>query len=805
MTTDYKRVKHAQRNTEANALANVKTREQRLAMDTKRWISKFEDGTPAYEGGYSWRDAGRFSTLAAALAAFGSSSIGAEVSRPITLTANATIPSTTALSIRKGGRIDLNGFTLTINGAFSAGSYQVFSGAGSVIFGDSSVKFVVPQWWGALGDGSTDDYAAIAAALAAFRVVVLPPAVYMTTARILLPSYTKIFGHGATIKLASSVVLDHTNAFRIVYASAATEVEVHGLTIDGNKEAFTLDVSGIQVYAFGFRADNSTRCRFVGITIQEIPGIAFALYGSNDNSIESFVFRNFGAKRGSNRYENGDGIYLGNSASRNAFVRGQIYHEFVTGQTESGPTRCGITISSGAYNRFAKLKINNTNRAIQMETDDVSGSLTHNDFEGVDINENTTDGSYYCIIFESKAGYNTEIHDNTFRSINCRGGIGNIGSPSSAVDIALKSYGPLVYNNTFEDIYAGGVFVAGSGFVIRNTSMDYLRTEAIGNALELVSASFTAVEFRGVVSTSTLRFSEYVRFMRCYSKSSGFQINHDSAAANAIFEAVGCRWAGSVTNTYLLQVGCASGLSENYFYPVHVSGTTYALRLFGNFEHKLINNKFRPSGNVNYGVYVDTGRAQFVHSYFASAFASSNASAFSGGVVSDIRDNGSGGLRLTGTVSLGSTLGVDGVATFGAAVAMNSTLTVGTNAGGINSNLNGAAGNERAMVVQTAGVARWKFGGNGTAEGGSDSGTKYVITACDDAGAAIDSPVVINRAAGGTIIIGRKIEFDSAQESTGAGTPLFGTNCPASTLTAPYRWIKFQTSDGSQVYIPAWK
>ena len=43
------------------------------------------------------------------------------------------------------------------------------------------------------------------------------------------------------------------------------------------------------------------------------------------------------------------------------------------------------------------------------------------------------------------------------------------------------------------------------------------------------------------------------------------------------------------------------------------------------------------------------------------------------------------------------------------------------------------------------------------------------------------------------------------QNSTGAGTPLVGTNCPAVTVSAPYTWIKMKSSDGSTVYIPAWK
>lgn len=41
--------------------------------------------------------------------------------------------------------------------------------------------------------------------------------------------------------------------------------------------------------------------------------------------------------------------------------------------------------------------------------------------------------------------------------------------------------------------------------------------------------------------------------------------------------------------------------------------------------------------------------------------------------------------------------------------------------------------------------------------------------------------------------------------STGAGTALLGANSPASTLTAPYTWLQFISSDGSTVYVPAWK
>ena len=41
--------------------------------------------------------------------------------------------------------------------------------------------------------------------------------------------------------------------------------------------------------------------------------------------------------------------------------------------------------------------------------------------------------------------------------------------------------------------------------------------------------------------------------------------------------------------------------------------------------------------------------------------------------------------------------------------------------------------------------------------------------------------------------------------STGSGTPIFGSNCPATTLASPFTWIQATLQDGTVVYIPAWK
>jgi hypothetical protein len=41
--------------------------------------------------------------------------------------------------------------------------------------------------------------------------------------------------------------------------------------------------------------------------------------------------------------------------------------------------------------------------------------------------------------------------------------------------------------------------------------------------------------------------------------------------------------------------------------------------------------------------------------------------------------------------------------------------------------------------------------------------------------------------------------------TTGSGSAALGANSPATTNTAPYTWIQAVSSDGSTVFIPAWK
>ena len=83
-----------------------------------------------------------------------------------TVTTAETIPSNITVVVQPGVRIDGAG-TLTINSPFNPGLYQVFGSTITIEFGDGLVGPIYPQWWGATGDGTTDDITAINACIVA--------------------------------------------------------------------------------------------------------------------------------------------------------------------------------------------------------------------------------------------------------------------------------------------------------------------------------------------------------------------------------------------------------------------------------------------------------------------------------------------------------------------------------------------------------------------------------------------------------------------------------------------------------------
>jgi len=114
-------------------------------------------------------NANTYASINAAVAAIGATKTTLIVSDAQTLAASLIIPSTLALKVMEGGSITkAAGFTLTVNGPFQAGLYQIFFGfsKGDITFARGTVEYVYPEWW-----GLTDYGDSISQAIASIKAV----------------------------------------------------------------------------------------------------------------------------------------------------------------------------------------------------------------------------------------------------------------------------------------------------------------------------------------------------------------------------------------------------------------------------------------------------------------------------------------------------------------------------------------------------------------------------------------------------------------------------------------------------------
>lgn len=174
----------------------------------------------------------RYATLAAAVTAAGStpSTILLDTSLPIG--SNCAIPATLCIeSLHPGGSVSGNGTITGTNGKIKAGRWQVF-GSSITLAGTWAVAEVYPQWFGAKGDGTTDDTASVQKALA-IGSVCFPPGSYAVS-NLSVPNDSSVFGPG-TIKCPAS-----GTGFNVT----GDRVTISGLSFSGNAATYAVSISG---------------------------------------------------------------------------------------------------------------------------------------------------------------------------------------------------------------------------------------------------------------------------------------------------------------------------------------------------------------------------------------------------------------------------------------------------------------------------------------------------------------------------------------------------------------------------------
>lgn len=168
-----------------------------------------------------------------------------------------TFPSNVTAEFSNGAKLSINsGITVTINGPIHAGLYHIFSGAGTVA-GNIKVLYVVPQWWGAKGDGVTDDTISIQKSINAVfaignGVVFLSKGEYKITDTIILKGNVTIKGEGRKASIIAPATTDQT-VFSLTYTTLTRAyVEISNLGIvakaSGTKAIVTTLASALSFY-----------------------------------------------------------------------------------------------------------------------------------------------------------------------------------------------------------------------------------------------------------------------------------------------------------------------------------------------------------------------------------------------------------------------------------------------------------------------------------------------------------------------------------------------------------------------------
>lgn len=208
------------------------------------------------------------------------------------------IPTTTVYEIKdyilvpdncilefKGGRIN-NGVIVGNNSTIEARKTQIFGGALNVC-GTWNCDVVYPQWFGAKGDGKTDNTnALIKWADFPCKNKLIPPGVYNTME---IHSYglngSVIKGYGATLKYSRLDIYEHHASMHnhavlsntpSLYLNGADfsggDLTIYGLTIDGNKDNFVYESHPVGnnglIWAFGIDVYCLENFRMVDVTVK---------------------------------------------------------------------------------------------------------------------------------------------------------------------------------------------------------------------------------------------------------------------------------------------------------------------------------------------------------------------------------------------------------------------------------------------------------------------------------------------------------------------------------------------------------
>ena len=223
-----------------------------------------------------------YASLSAAVAAIGSSAkTDLIISSDTTVASNTTVTKNISLKLQGTAIITINtGITLSIeNGAdLSAPIRQIFAGAGNVSWTGSMPITAYPEWWGAVGDGVTDDLAAFDKMIAS-----CPGVGFAQKSLHVVVSNGKTYQFSNTWEIDNPVLVEGqggdnwANTAILQFAANKTGIIVHHLgTKDGNPTSRQALFSQFrQFYLNGVAGGTTHTVTINGLTVTRTAGANF--------------------------------------------------------------------------------------------------------------------------------------------------------------------------------------------------------------------------------------------------------------------------------------------------------------------------------------------------------------------------------------------------------------------------------------------------------------------------------------------------------------------------------------------------
>lgn len=231
------------------------------------------------------------------------------------------IPSNVNLRIENGAILYKESIndTLTINGTVNVnGKYQIFQG-----FEPGDIKGiwqeVYPEWWGATGDTSKDNYNAIQSSIDSYFGQVNNG---IKTGKIILSKYYRIF-QGLLLKnMVSFEGMNHKGCGLYVKDTIVTNGPAGSFILtnyDGDTASYNVQVKNIEIIVENLQ-DTTLTCLYIwGAEGSRVSDISFTIYDGGNGIDTSIVKRLMHIKHGPIEIENINGHYSWGKVSSNAF------------------------------------------------------------------------------------------------------------------------------------------------------------------------------------------------------------------------------------------------------------------------------------------------------------------------------------------------------------------------------------------------------------------------------------------------------------------------------------------------------